>query len=214
MLNEPRIEAMKFKEDLESKSVPKIRKAAAKIAKDKIGGYESFLLASLKLLIQKPKSWQAQSEVIKALGITGSDKSIPYLKELSTQEFDSTLLYRDIGFSICLLEDISTGQLKYTHNILDTSNDMLLSGVCAAILYSGFTPIPEDIVKIIESVVDRDQNEGKLVTPRCYIAAACYSWPPEFTENFLHRCAGSSWSGLVEIANDSLAGKKSKYVLV
>jgi len=205
---------MEFNEDLESKSAPKIKKVAAKISKGKIEGYESLLLSSLKLLIQKPKSWQAQSEVIKAIGITGSEKSLPYLKELSKQEFESTLLYRDLGFSICLLEDMSGGQLNYTASILDTSNDLLLSGVCAAILFSGYTPNSEDIVKIIESVVDRDQNEGQMITPRCYIAAACYSWPAELTTSFLQKCANSSWSGLAEIANDSLASKKSKYVLI
>ena len=209
-----RNEAMEFKEDLESKSAPKIKKAATKIAKLNLGGYEPLLLDALKLLIQKPKSWQAQSEIIKAIGITGSEKSLPYLKELSIQEFKSTLLYRDLGFSICLLEDISNGKLKYAISVLDTSNDLLLSGVCAAILFSGITPVLKDIIQITESVADRDQNEGQTITPRCYIAAACYSWPPEFTKIFLLKCAKSSWPSLVEIANDSLACKKSKYVLI
>ncbi|MCH1923310.1 hypothetical protein L9G74_03055 [Shewanella sp. C32] len=205
---------MEFKEDLESKSAPKIKKAAAKISKGKIEGYESLLLSSLTLLIQKPKSWQAQSEVIKAIGITGTKKSLPYLKELSKQEFKSTVLYRDLAFSICLLEDMSEGQLNYTTSILDTSNDLLLAGACAAILFSGYTPSSDDIVKIVESVVDRDQNEGQVITSRCYIAAACYSWPAELTTSFLKKCADSSWSGLAEIASDSLAGIKSKYVLI
>lgn len=205
---------MEFKEELESRSAPKIKKAAAKISKGKIEGYESLLLSSLKMLIQKPKSWQAQSEVIKAIGITGTEKSLPYLKELSKQEFESTLLYRDLGFSICLIEDMNGGKLNYTTSILDTSNDLLLSGACAAIFFSGYKPSPEDIVKIIASVVDRDHNEGQIITPRCYIAAACYSWPTELTTSFLQKCSNSSWSGLAEIANDSLAGKKSKCELV
>lgn len=213
-LNAPRIEAMEFEEELESKSAPRIKKAAAKISKGRVDGHESLLLSSLKYLIEKPKSWQAQSEVIKAIGITGTEKSLPYLKELSKKEFESTVLYRDLGFSICLIEDISGGKLNYTASILDTSNDLLLSGACAAILFSGYTPSSEDIVKIIDTVAERDQNEGKVITPRCYIAAACYSWPAEITESFLQKCASSSWSGLVEIANDSLAGKKSKYVLI
>lgn len=213
-LNVPRIEIMEFNEELESKSAPKIKKAAAKIAKKKIGGYEALLLAALKILIQKPKSWQAQSEVIRAIGITGSERSLPYLKELSNQEFESTLLYRDLGFSICLLEDVSGGELKYTVSILDTSNDLLLSGVCAAILFSGFIPSEKEIKYILNSVSDRELDEGQVITPRCYIAAACYSWAPELTKSFLQKCTKSSWQGLVEIANDSLVGKKTKYVLI
>lgn len=48
-----------FREELESKSAPKIKKAAEKIAKQRIDGYEDLLLAVLKILIEKPKSWQA-----------------------------------------------------------------------------------------------------------------------------------------------------------
>lgn len=205
---------MELKKELESKSAPKIKKAASNIYKQKLGGYEEQLLAALEFVIQKPKSWQAQSEVIKAIGVTGSEKSLPYLKELVAQEIEATLLYRDLGFSICLLEDISSKKLEYAISTLNTSNDLLLSGVCAAILFSGFIPNEKVINQIISAVEDRDCNEGQVITPRCYIAAACYSWPPELIKSFLHKCSQSSWSVLVEIANDSFAGKKSSYVLV
>jgi len=209
-----RIEAMELKEALESKSAPKIKKAAIKISKGKLGGYEEYLVNALKVLIQKPKSWQAQSEVIKALGITGSTKTLPYLKELSNQKFEAAILYRHLGFSICLLEDISSGSLVYAASVLKTSNDLLLSGVCAAILFSGFTPNDKEISQIIDSVADRNHDEGDIITPRCYIAAACYSWAPDLTKSFLLKCTKSLWPALVEIANDSLVGKKSKYVLI
>jgi hypothetical protein len=172
------------------------------------------LISALEVLIQKPKSWQAQSEVIKAIGITGSEKSLPYLKELSNQEFETTVLYRDLGFAICLLQDISKGSLVYTSSVLDTSNDLLLSGVCAAILFTGFIPNEKEIIQILDSVMDRNNNEGQIITPRCYIAAACYCWAPDLTKNFLLQCSKSSWLGLVEIANDSIVGKRSKYVLI
>jgi hypothetical protein len=161
------VETMEFKEDLESKSAPKIKKAATKIAKGKLSGYEEFLLSALIVLMQKPKSWQAQSEVIKAIGITGSEASLPYLKELANQEYGVIVLYRDLGFSICLLEDISNGSLVYAVSVLDTSNDLLLSGICAAILFSGFIPSEKEILQIIDSVADRNHNEGNVITPRC-----------------------------------------------
>lgn len=63
---------MEFKEELKSKSPPRIKKAAQKLAKSKFGGYEQLLLDALKCLVDRPNSWQAQSEVIKALGFVGS----------------------------------------------------------------------------------------------------------------------------------------------
>jgi hypothetical protein len=130
-----------LKTELNSKSVPKIKKSATKIAKQQISGFEDDLIISLEFLMQKPKSWSAQVEVIKAIGITGTKKSVPYLMSLS-------------------------------------------------------------------------ENEGNVITPRCYIAAACYTWPSELTKEFLAVCKESPWDGLVEIATDSFIGKKTKYVLV
>jgi hypothetical protein len=213
MLNARRIKTTELKDDFESMSAPKIKKAASRVFKKKLAGYEEQLLSSLVYLIEKPKSWQAQSEVIKAIGVTGSEKSLPYLKALASHQFESTVLYRDLGFSICLLNDISNQHLEYAISNIDSSNDLLLSGICAAILYSGFIPCKKDIEIIISSVENRDSNEGQTITPRCYIAAACYPWPSALIDGFLHKCAESSWPDLVEIANDSLAGKKSRYVL-
>jgi len=205
---------MEFKLELESKSAPKIKKAAQKISKAKLEGYEELLLAALEILLLKPKSWKAQSEVIRAIGITGSKKSVPYLKSLALKDFVATVLYRDLSFSICMLQDINSEKFEYLESILETTNNSLLSGACSAILFSGVIPSNSTIKVLLSSIVDRDVNEGQVFTPRCYIAAACYSWPQELTKNFLQMCSKSSWSGLVEIANDSIAGKKTKYVLV
>ncbi|TEW45723.1 hypothetical protein [Psychromonas algicola] len=62
-------EAMKYKLDLDSKSAPRISKAAKNISKSNLDGYEDLLLNALETLILKPQSWKAQSEVIRAIGI-------------------------------------------------------------------------------------------------------------------------------------------------
>ena len=206
---------MELSLELESKSAPRIMKAATKIADGKLEGYEVAMLNTLEfLLTKKPKSWKAQSELIRVIGVTGSERSLPYLKELTQQEFRSTILYRYLGFSICLLEDISCGKLSYLNSILEIPNKMLVSGACSALLFSEFIPEKNDIIKILENVVDYDGNEGQVITARCYIAAACYSWPKQLTKDFLITCSKSNWAGLSEITEASLAGIKTKYVLV
>jgi len=209
-----RKEVMTLSEELDSKSAPKIKKAATKIFKQKLLGYEEHLLTALKILIEKPRSWQAQSELIKALGVTGGEQSVTYLKALLGKEFEATILYKDLGFAICLLNDISHNHLEFVWECLDSKNQLLVSGICAAILYSGFVPENDEILRIVKSIEDIDDNEGQVITPRSYIAAACYKWPSEVTHELLCKCTQSSWSTLVEIANDSLAGKQSKYILI
>ena len=205
---------MEFKEELKSKSPPRIKKAAQKIAKSKFGGYEQLLLDALKCLVERPNSWQAQSEVIRALGFVGSSLSLEYLRELESKSHDATVLYKDIGFAICMINDVSNDSFLYILSILDTENDLLLSGACAAILTSGMVPDEKTINMLLSSVIKRDSDEGKVITPRCYIAAACYNWPQALTKGFLLACTESKWGGLIEIAESSLAGKKTKYVLV
>jgi len=203
-----------LKTELNSKSIPKIKKSASQIAKKEILGFEKELISALEFLMQKPKSWQAQSEVIKAIGITGSSDSVPYLSDLNLQKYDASIIYRDLAFSICMLKDIKRNELNYFNSILNTSNNMSISGACSALLYSGFIPKNEDIINILNIIAVFTEDEGQVITPRCYIAAACYSWPQELTKEFLSNCKNSPWSGLVDIAKDSSLGKKTKYILV
>lgn len=205
---------MEYIEELKSKSAPRIKKAAAKISKQQLEGYGSPLLDALKTIIDKPKSWQAQSEVIRALGITNSTEASEYLTELAQIKFDSTVLYRDLGFAICLLDDIPNNRLAFLKSTLSSGNELLIAGACSALLYSRFIPTDSDIDTIIESITTIDTNEGQVMTPRCYIAALAYLWPQPKTKDFLESCLQSKWQGLVEIAQSSIDGKKTKYVLV
>lgn len=205
---------MDIRADLESKSAPKIKKAAEKIAKQRIEGHEDLLLASLKTLIKKPQSWQAQSQIIRALGITGSDYSVPYLKELAESRFNATVLYRDLGFAICRLNDLLHNNLNFLKSILNSQNELLIAGSCSALLFEEYVPSEKDMVEIMEAIKSIDSNEGQIITPRCYIAALAYLWPHDATKPFLELCARSNWNGLVTIATSSLKGEKPKYVLV
>lgn len=205
---------MGFGEELESNSTLRIKKAAAKIAKQQTAGYESLLLNALALLIETPKSWQAQSQLIRAIGITGSDHSVPYLKKLASSDFDSTILYSDLGFAICRLNDLLHHNLEYLKSILTSKNMLLISGSCSALLYEKFVPSENDMYEIMEAIISMDSNEGQVVTPRCYIAALAYLWPASVTKPFLEVCMKSNWNGLVEIATSSLKGERPKYFLV
>lgn len=74
-----------------------------------------------------------------------------------------------------MLQDTNNKKVEYLNSILETSNDLLLAETCSAILFSGAIPSNNIITNILVSIVDRDVNEGQVITARCYIAAACYS---------------------------------------
>jgi hypothetical protein len=200
--------------DLESGSTPKIAKAAHNIAKNNISGYSLLLLETLQKEMKKPRAWKSQCKLIRALGLTNSQESLGYLKQLIDEDYDSTVLYRELAFSIFTLENYVNLSLSFLYHSLQKGNDLQISGCCAGVLYNKAVPKKEDIRKIIDGVSPYTEDEGRVKTPRCYIAAVAYLWPREETEAFLKTCRNSVWSGLVEIANSSLQGKKPRLQLV
>lgn len=205
---------MEYIKDIESGSSPKIRKAAEVIYKKKLKGYCTHLLNALIKEIEKPKAWKTQCQLIKAIAITECIDALATLKQLVDREYDSTILYKELGFAIFILENINELDLEFLYKSIQKGNELQISGACAGILFKKIIPPKEDIRKIISGISQYTENEGPKITPRCYIAATAYLWPLEETRDFLESCKKSTWNGLVEISESSLQGKESKIILV
>lgn len=205
---------MEYLEALESGSSPKIRKAATSIAKKLLSGYSSPLIAALKEQMNYPKSWQTQCELIKAIGKTGCIEALQLLKNLIENDFESTILYRELAFSIIVLENIALKNLDFLFLSFKKKNAGQIAGACAGVLYLKIIPTEEEISKIISEVAAYTEYEGQIMTPRAYIAALAYLWPVSSVKEFLESCKESSSRVISQIAADSLQGKKSKFTLV
>lgn len=205
---------MKYINDLESGSSPKIAKAAQNIIKKQLHGYCPYLLDALIDEIKKSKAWKSQCQLIKAIGITNCTDSLPLLKTLINNDYEHTVLYRELAFAIFILENYSEINLDFLFDSIKKGNDLQISGACAGILYKEIIPSKNDITKIIAGISPHTEGEGKKLTPRCYIAAVAYLWPKEETRAFLEACKKSESKALVEIASDALQGKKSRMILI
>lgn len=205
---------MIYQSDLQSKSQTKVRQAADKITNGVIEGYGNLLLESLNRLIENPKAWKTQCSLIKALAITKHTDAIESLKCMARKKFDSKLVYKELGFAIFILENTESYNIDYLFELIETDNMMLISGACAAMLYSQTIPPIQDIKKILPSINKYTDKEGAILTPRCYIAALAHCWPLDEVKSFLNECKNSNWQGLVEIAHSSLQGKPTKYKLI
>ena len=205
---------MKHSEALSSGTPPKIRKAAKAIARNNETGYCDQLLSALESLLDKPKSWQTQSDVIKALGATDCQAAVPRLKQLIEQDYKATVLYRDLGYAIAILDGLAADKLDFLYSSFDKANELQICGVCAAIVTEEIIPAGTDIERIIEAVSAYEHLEERGITaPRTYIAAVAYLWPKEDVQAFLQSCTTSPSKLLVSIATDSLAGKKTDKII-
>ncbi len=205
---------MEYIKDLESGSSPKIAKAAQNIIKKNIDGYCPHLLEALTKEIKKPKAWKSQCQLIKAIGITNCTEALTLLKELIDNDYEHTVLYKELAFAIFMIENFAELNLNFLFHSIEKGNDLQISGACSAILYKKIVPKKDDIEKIIVGISPYTENEGQKITPRCYIAAVAHLWPKEEIHNFLVTCKKSNWAGLVEIADYALQGKESKIQLI
>ena len=205
---------MEYLQALESGSSPKIQKAAKVISKKILSGYCAPLTAALKEQIKNPKSWQTHCELIKAIGITGCSGALPMLKELIGKEYESTILYRQLAFSILLLEDLTSRNIDFLFLSFKKKNVSQIAGACAGVLYCKIIPTEEEVTKILSETATYTEDEGRTITPRGYIAAVAYLWPASSVKDFLESCKKSSSRVISQIAEDSLHGKKSKFQLI
>ena len=205
---------MQYIEDLQSGSSPKIRKAADAIYKDDLDGYCPHLLDALDQELEKPKAWKTQCQIIKAIAKSNCTDALETLKILIDRDYSSTILYKELGFAIFILENSEGLNLSFLYQSLEKGNQLQISGACAGILFKKIVPQKKDIDKIIAGVSCYTENEGSTITPRCYIAATAHLWPKQETKDFLESCKKSSWEGLIEISNDALQGKASKIKLI
>lgn len=205
---------MEYLQALESGSSPKIQKAAKAISKKSLSGYCAHLTAALKEQIKNPKSWETQCELIKAIGKTGCVEVLPLLKDLINKDYESTILYSELAFSILLIENISESNIDFLFQSLEKRNVSQIAGACAALLYRKIIPTEEEISQIVSEIVTYTEDEGHIITPRGYIAAIAYLWPASTVKDFLESCKKSSSRVISQIAEDSLHGKKSKFQLI
>ena len=202
---------MEFIEDLRSNSSPKRKKAAKAIGKSKRTGYGQDLLNALEEELPKKRAWATQVELIYAIALTDYKAALPRLKELLNEEFESTIIYIRIGFAIALLEPMSN---ENAHSLFKNygKREETLSGLAMGLLFKQIKPSEKDISKLIKLTEKITKDEGRIITPRCYLAASAHNWPktPKI-KTFLESCKQSVWPILRDIAQSSLENKNYKW---
>jgi hypothetical protein len=204
---------MDYIKDLESNSSTVIRRAAEMIIKLQTRGCCDQLLKALIKEFDKPKAWKTQTLLIKAISTSQCISLLPNLYQFLDRKFESSILYKEIGFAIVMLENSEERIIDFLYKSITKDNELQISGACAGILCKKLIPPTIEIEKILRGIAKFTEHEGQKITPRCYIAATAYLWPKEEVLDFLVSCQKSHWKGLVEIAQNSLEGKESSIQL-
>lgn len=195
----------------DSKSA-KRKSAARAIGKTKDPAHGPKLLDALISELKDKRTWETQCAMIRALGDVGCQEARPELWRMSAQDYDATMLYHEIGFALCRIEPITNDNLLIVRKIIDTQNQMIVGGAFKGILLLKIVPSSQEDVRLILAAAERDtENEGQIITKRCYIAAACCEWKFPEVEEFLKSCENSKWNHLQQIVAEAQAGRYPKW---
>lgn len=201
-------EILSIKSDLFSRKSGKRRGAAKKIGKNKIMPMKQLLLEAYIKERKDTRTWETQTEMIKALGKLDYKEAIPYLKEIVDWNKDEDTITAYAALSYIRLTRKSVNDMSIILDFLRNGNTMVFDGAVMALVYDDVIPTEQDMKKVIEILNERKSvYERPFSNPVGQIISAMYQWPHELSLPFLNR-----YKNIPEYAHfveNTLAGKKS-----
>ena len=111
-----------------SQKLPLLKRAAKQIRRQRIEGLDQALAEALDFVMTKPRSWEAQNELILTIAATECTSLLPYLEELVQGNYSATVLYRSLALAIVYLQNKDKKELSYVYSILESGNQNLFAG--------------------------------------------------------------------------------------
>ena len=111
-----------------SQKLPLLKRAAKQMRRQRIEGLDQALAEALDFVMTKPRSWEAQNELILAIAATECTSLLPYLEELVQENYSATVLYRSLALAIVYLQNKDKKELSYVYSSLDSGNQNLFAG--------------------------------------------------------------------------------------
>jgi len=191
-------------DQLVDKKSAKRRSAAKKLRK--LGDVKAgpALFAALKKEVEDPRTWETQYQMIMALGECGYKEALSYLKSLSGEEFEATMVYMALGDSIVRLSRSEPSDISAVFELISTENEMLIDGAFRSLAMLRLVPSTSDIEDLIEFVEQYDPDHHL----RFWIVAAAPGWEGSKVENFIFECTASNRE---DISSAAKLAQEKKY---
>lgn len=193
---------------LDASQSPKRRSAAKKLRKLRAVEAGPALLAALEREVRDPRTWETQYQMIMALGESGYRDALPFLKILSRQPIEATMVYVGLGDAIVRLSQSGPADPSPVRNILrESQNPSLIDGALRAMAMLRLVPESGDMLEILSYANKLSRDDGR----RFWVAAAAPGWRGPLVSRFIDDCAQSSRPDLREAAALALAGKYKQW---
>ena len=194
-------------EKLKDSKSSKRRSAAKKLRK--LGNPEAgpYLFEALKNELKDSRTWEAQYQMIMAIGECEYSAALPFLAELIKQKFEATMIYVAAGDAIVRLSRENENDALPAIMLFKTGNQALIEGGLQAVAMLRMCPPGDQISRII----DFASNYGMDEYMRFYVAVAASGWEGPEVEAFLKQCMDSTQEHFKSAVEHALNNKYKKW---
>lgn len=168
------------------------------------------LLDALLEEVKDPRTWETQYEMILAIAACQFRGALPELRRLATRIFDSTVIYRALGYAISVLERRDEGDASTAVAFMESGAAMLLEGALIDVVLSGASPSEHVQRRFISHARQLDDNQ--LV--KYLIVEACARWASSDVKSFLLEVVESTNPLLSRAAAAAMDGRHDELRLL
>lgn len=162
--------------ELGQANVRRRRKAVVRIRKSREKRFGEHLLETLREESRETWNWEIRYHLIMALGELGYRPACPFLRGLSLEETESTLLYTALGEALVRLGRTFDNDPAPLIDIVERGNLHLTDGAFRAVWLLHLCFDRDDTRRILAATLGKPRGEARVRE----------AWPPEF-ESFYFR---------------------------
>jgi hypothetical protein len=213
-----------LKEKLVSKKSKDRLSATKSISKEKISELADDLFAAYLKERQDPRTWQPQSEMIRALGLLDYKAALPDIEIVVRKNIPHDSITIRAATTFVQLKRKSINDAQPVLELLSFGSTSVIHGALIALAVDRMIPPNNEIEQIIKiswdinKHKDRIGHEYGLMDPRNELARACAGWDKSLATGFLNHCIETAFNIndnrkpvenniLIDICKNSLSGK-------
>ena len=159
---------------------------------------------------QDKRTWETQTQMIRALGTIGYKKALPEINTIIEKNEKLDMITFVAALSYVRLMKKSPNDVLPIIYLMKEGQLSVLCGAMAALTFDNMVPTDKEIAEIIKTIesFDEDKIHVKGVhDPRKYLISAMSLWKIELTQSFLNKYADTNF--LKTNVEETLKKKKS-----
>jgi hypothetical protein len=213
-----------IQQGLVSKKAADRVRAAKAITKGKVVSLTDDLFAAYVKERADTRTWEAQTEMIRALGVLDHKPALPLLTEIVRKNEPHDLITATAATSFVQLKRTSLNDAKPVLELLEFGNLSVITGALNVLAIDRMVPPKSEAEKIIQFSWNINKHKDRLgqewgyIDPRMHLAIACAGWDPTVAHDFLIHCIATAQTisrfnepnenvHLVEFCKKALKGK-------